>query len=201
MSSSLQVVFDLGGVLIDWNPRYLYRKLIDDADEMEDFLAQICSPEWILQSDAGRPLSDCVEELAARHPDKASLIRAYRDRWPEMLEGWLDGTVDTLAALKAKGVPLYVLSNWSRETWPRALEAFDFLDWFDGLVVSGLEGVAKPDAEIYRRLEPLGVRLEDAVFIDDRADNIETAEALGMTGIHFTGAAALDRRLEQLGLL
>ena len=118
-----------------------------------------------------------------------------------MLEGWLDGTVDTLAALKAKGVPLYVLSNWSRETWPRALEAFDFLDWFDGLVVSGLEGVAKPDAEIYRRLEPLGVRLEDAVFIDDRADNIETAEALGMTGIHFTGAAALDRRLEQLGLL
>ncbi len=201
MTAPTQVVFDLGGVLVDWNPRYLYCKLFDDADDMEAFLSEVCSPEWILQSDAGRPLDDCVEELADMHPEKADLIRAYRDRWPEMLEGRLDGTVDTLAALKAKGVPLYVLSNWSRDTWPRALEAFEFLSWFDGLVVSGLEGVAKPDPEIYRRLEPLGVRLDQAVFIDDRADNIEAAEALGMTGIHFTDAAALDRRLRQLGLL
>jgi len=201
MSAAQCVVFDLGGVLVDWNPRYLYRKMFASEAEVEAFLSDIFSHDWILASDAGRPLDDCIAELVARHPDHAAPIRAFRDRWHEMVAGPIAGSVEILRALKLRGVPLYALTNWSRETWPLALELFDFLDWFDGLVVSGLEGVAKPDAGIFYRLENHGVALDNAVFIDDRADNIAAAEALGMTGIHFTGTQALGERLAALNLL
>jgi len=195
------VVFDLGGVLVDWDPRYLYRKIFDTEAEVEAFLRDIFSHDWILASDAGRPLDDCIAELVARHPDYEGPIRAYRDRWHEMVTGPINGTVEILRKLKSDGVALFVLSNWSHDTWPRALEMFEFLDWFDGLVVSGLEGVAKPEAEIFRRLEGHGVDLGRALFIDDRADNIAAAEALGMTGIHFTGAADLSESLSGLKLI
>lgn len=164
MSSIDHVVFDLGGVLVDWDPRYLYRRIFETEAEVETFLRDICSNSWIQQSDAGRPLDDCIAELAARHPEHDGAIRAYRDCWPEMMGGAIAETVDILSELKSREVPLFVLSNWSRDTWPRALALFEFLDWFDGLVVSGLEGVAKPEAEIYRRLEGHGVDLTRAVF-------------------------------------
>ena len=195
------VVFDLGGVLIDWDPRHLYRKLFDDADEMEAFLREVCSPDWIRMSDAGRPLKECVAELAGRHPAQAALIEVFEERWEEMQAGPIQGSVDILRGLKDRGVPLFVLSNFSVDTWPYAKARFDFLDWFEALVVSGFEGVAKPETEIYRRLEGHGVALEEAVFIDDRADNIAAAEALGMTGILFTSAGDLRRQLSALALL
>ena len=201
MTAIDHVVFDLGGVLVDWDPRYLYRQIFDTDLEVEEFLQNICTSAWIMQSDAGRPLDDCIAELVEQHPSQAAAIMAFRDRWSEMVAGPIVGTVEILRRLKDQGVPLYVLSTWSRDTWPRALEMFDFLGWFAGLVVSGLEGVAKPDAEIYHRLKHHGAVLERAVFIDDRADNIAAAEALDMTGIHYQGTDELRARLKTLNLL
>jgi len=201
MSSINYVVFDLGGVLVDWDPRYLYRKIFDSEDEVEAFLRDICNSDWIIQSDAGRPLDDCIADLASEYPEHAWAIRNYRDRWQEMVGGAIEGTVEILRDLKSRDVPLYVLSNWSRDTWPFAVEQFEFLKIFDGLVVSGYEGVAKPEAKIFHRLNDHGVRLDRAVFIDDREDNIAAAEALGMTGIHFTGPDDLAMRLAELRLL
>jgi 2-haloacid dehalogenase len=195
------VVFDLGNVLIDWDPRHLYRQIFDDEERMEQFLRDICSPNWIRQSDAGKPMAQCIAELADQHPDEAEFIELFESRWPEMMRQSIGGSLQILQQLKAQGTPLFVLSNWSADTWPRAVEQFDFLDLFDGLVVSGLKGVAKPEPEIYRRLERFGVDLERAAFIDDRPENIETANTLGMTGILFTEADALAATLSELGLL
>ena len=195
------VVFDLGNVLIDWDPRYLYRRVFDDSDRMEQFLRDVCSPDWIRQSDAGRPLATLIAELTERHPAEADNIALYESHWHEMLREAIDGSLQLLHRLKAQGMPLYVLSNWSAETWPRAVERFDFLELFDGMVISGLEGVAKPEPEIYQRLERFGIALERAVFIDDRLENIKAANALGMTGILFTGPEALAAELSALGLL
>jgi 2-haloacid dehalogenase len=195
------VVFDLGNVLIDWDPRYLYRQIFDDEERVEQFLRDICSPDWIRQSDAGKPLAQCIAELTNQHPHEAEFIELFESRWPEMMRQSIGGSLQILHRLKAQGTLLFVLSNWSADTWPRAVAQFDFLDLFDGLVVSGLEGVAKPEPEIYRRLERFGVNLDRAAFIDDRAENIETANSLGMTGILFTGADALATTLSELGLL
>jgi 2-haloacid dehalogenase len=195
------VVFDLGNVLIDWDPRHLYSRIFDDSDRMERFLRDVCSPDWIRQSDAGRPLAELIAELTDRHPREAGNIALYESHWHEMLREAIDGSLQLLHRLKAQDTPLYVLSNWSAETWPRAVERFDFLELFDGMVISGLEGVAKPDPEIYRRLERFGVALEQAVFIDDRPENIKAANALGMTGILFTGPEALAAELSALDLL
>ncbi len=195
-------VFDLGGVLIDWDPRHLYRKLFDDEAEMEAFLAEVCNGEWNERQDEGRPFAEAVAELTARHPRHRDVIAAYHDRWPEMLGGAIDGTVAILAELRSLGRPLYALSNWSAETFPHARERFAFLAWFGGLVVSGEEGVKKPDPEIFeillRRydLDPAGT-----VFIDDSADNVSAARALGFEAVHFTSAADLRDRLRRLDLL
>jgi 2-haloacid dehalogenase len=195
------VVFDLGNVLIDWDPRHLYSRIFEDSDRMERFLRDVCSPDWIRQSDAGRPLAELIAELTDRHPREAGNIALYESHWHEMLREAIDGSLQLLHRLKAQGTPLYVLSNWSAETWPRAVERFDFLELFDGMLISGLEGVAKPDPEIYRRLERFGIALERAVFIDDRPENIKAANALGMTGILFTGPEALAAELSALDLL
>jgi 2-haloacid dehalogenase len=197
------VVFDLGGVLIDWDPRYLYRKLFPgDEVGMERFLAEVCTNEWNLQQDAGRSWAEATAVLKEQHPEQATLIDAFYHRWPEMIAGPIEGSVAILSELKAAGAPLYALTNWSHETFPIALERFEFMSWFRGIVVSGQEKLIKPDPQIYRLLvDRHGLRPGDIVYIDDNARNAAAATSLGMHGIHFTGPAALRDELISLGLL
>jgi 2-haloacid dehalogenase len=197
------VVFDLGGVLIDWNPRYLYRQLFDgDDDAMEAFLAEVTTQDWNLAQDAGRSWDEAVESLSREHPQHAALIAAYRDRWEETLGDAIAPTVDILAELRSSGVRLFALSNWSAETFPVARPRFPFLEWFEGIVISGEVGITKPDARVYRHLIDQ-YRLEPAttVFIDDNEANVQAARDLGMIAIQFEGSAALRLALDQLGLL
>lgn len=196
------VVFDLGGVLIDWNARHLYRKLFaGDEAGMERFLAEICTNEWNLQQDAGRSFAEGAALLKARHPDQAELIDAFHKRWPETIAGAIDGTVAILRELKNAGTPLYALTNWSHETFIHASQ-FAFMSWFGGVVVSGEEKLIKPDPAIYRLLmDRYGLVPEQMVYIDDNARNADTATALGMHGIHFTSPDALRDELTTLDLL
>lgn len=197
------VIFDLGGVLIDWNPRYLYRKLFDgDEAAMEAFLGSVCTPHWNERQDAGRRFAEAEAELIALHPEKEPLIRAWRLRFGETIRGAIDGTVEVLTELKSRGTPLYALTNWSGETFPTQLPRFAFLHWFRGIVVSGDEGMMKPDPRIFRLLlDRHGLRAGDCVFIDDNAKNAAAADALGIHGIHFRDPASLRRDLGALGLL
>jgi 2-haloacid dehalogenase len=197
------VIFDFGGVLVDWNPRYLYRKLFgDDTAGMERFLAEVCSNEWNLQQDAGRPFAEAVTELAARYPGQADLIRAYHERWEETLAGPIDGSIAILRELKDAGHRLYGLTNWSHETFPFALARFAFFAWFDGIVVSGEERLVKPDPRLFiRLLERYGVDPRGTVFIDDNPPNVDAAIALGMHGIQFRSPEQLRAELVRLGLL
>jgi 2-haloacid dehalogenase len=196
------VVFDLGGVLIDWDPRYLYRQLFDDPDEMESFLAEVTTAEWNAHQDAGRPWADAVEILVAEHPERRELIEAFQRRWPEMLAGEISGTVDVLAELRAAGVRLIALSNWSAEMFPIARARFDFLAWFEGIVISGEVGVNKPDRRIFEHLAAqFEIEPETALFIDDSPANVDAASALGFRVIQFTDATALRLQLVSIGLL
>lgn len=195
------VVFDLGGVLIDWNPRYLYRKLIPDSERMENFLSEVCSTEWRLPFDLGAPMADAIAELAERHPDLRHLIEVYRARWPEMLGGAIDGSGEILEDLRAKVPALYALSNWPAETFPHARARFDFLKWFDGIVISGEVGLKKPDAGIYQLLlERYGIEPSTSLFIDDVPENLAAAEALGLNGLLFTSAGQLRNDLARFDL-
>lgn len=195
------VIFDLGGVLIDWDPRHLYRRLFDDADAMETFLAEVCAPAWNLEQDRGRPWPAAIAELAALHPDKADLIAAYRGRWPEMLNGAIAGTVAILESLDDAGIPLYALTNWSAETYPHAEQLYPFLGRFRAVVVSGRIGLIKPDAAIYHHaIARFGVDPTRTLFIDDSAKNVTGAEAVGLRALRFTGPEALARDLAALGL-
>ena len=197
------VVFDLGGVLIDWNPRYLYRSLFPgDEAAMENFLAQVVTPEWNERQDAGRACSEAVAELISRHPDRADLIEAYYARWEEMLGGSLDDSVALLEALRRRAVPLYGLTNWSKEKFPIARERFDFLDWFEGIVVSGEEGVAKPDPRIFQiLLDRYALDPRNSLFIDDNPFNVEAAQSLGFHIHQFRTPQGLQTALAGYGLL
>ena len=196
------VVFDLGGVLIDWDPRYLYRTLFDDEAEMERFLTEVTTPEWNLAQDAGRSWAEAVETLAALHPERRTLIEAFHLRWPDTLGGPIDGTVVILDELRRNGVRLFALSNWSAETFPVAREQYRFLDWFEGIVVSGEEGIVKPDPRIFELLaERHALDPTSTVFIDDNASNVEAATALEFIGIRFSDPATLRAELETLALL
>ena len=197
------VVFDLGGVLLQWNPRYLYRKLFaGDDDAMEAFLGSVCTEAWNERQDAGRTFADGVAELLPAHADKSELIEAFGRRFDEMIPGAIDGTVEIFHELKRAGVPLYALSNWSAETFPPQRRRFEFLAAFDGIVVSGEEGFIKPDPRIFRiLLERYRIAPDMAVFIDDNPRNAQAASALGIHGIHFRSPEALRRELEALGLL
>lgn len=195
------VIFDLGGVLIDWNPRHLYRKLFADEAEMERFLAEVCTPAWNLEQDRGRPWAQAIAELSARHPEKAELIAAYRGRWPEMLNGAIAGTVALLERLDEAGVPLFALTNWSAETWPHAEQLYPFLARFRAIVVSGRIGLVKPEPAIYRHaLARFGLAPERTLFIDDSAGNVEGARAVGLNAIRFEGPESLARDLARFGL-
>ncbi|MGA8432937.1 MAG: HAD family phosphatase [Candidatus Sulfotelmatobacter sp.] len=203
MADRLVAVFDLGGVLIDYNPRYLYRKLFHgDEEAMEHFLANICTSSWNLQQDAGRSFADACASLKLLHPSQSALIDAWFERYDEMLAGPIAGTVELLAELRTRGVPLYALSNWSAETFPAALKMFDFLQWFRGILLSGEVRLLKPDPEIFRRfLETFSIDPGRVVYIDDLGPNVEAAAALGMHGIRFTDPAALRAELAALGLV
>ena len=197
------VVFDLGGVLIDWNPRYLYRSLFEgDDDAMERFLAEVCSPAWNAEQDSGRPWRVAVDGLIEVHPEHRELIEAYDERWDEMLGGAIEGTVEILAELRLAGLRLAALSNWSAEKFPIARRRYSFLDWLDPIVISGDVGVSKPDERIYRSLLERG-RLDPrtALFIDDSAANVATAVRLGMRARQFSEPAGLRTDLQALGLL
>ena len=196
-------VFDLGGVLINWDPRNLYRKLFaGDESAMEAFLSDVCTVEWNERQDAGRTFAEAVAELLPRHADKIDLIEAFGRRFDEMITGTVAGTVEILADLKHAGVPRYALTNWSAETFPSQRDRFPFLSWFDGIVVSGEEGVIKPDARIFRiLLDRYRIAPDEAVFIDDDPANAAAADALGIQGIHFRSPELLRRELEKLGLL
>lgn len=197
------VIFDLGGVLIDWNPRHLYRKLFPgDEAAMEQFLAAVCTPAWNYGQDRGRLIADAVRELTAEHPQHSGLIAAYYTRFDEMMAGAIADSVAIVAELHARSVPLYGLTNFSAETYPLAVARFEFLRWFRGILVSGEHGVVKPDPAIYRLLvERFGIDPRAAVFIDDVKANAEAAACVGIRGIHFIGAEALRVELAALGLL
>ncbi len=197
------VVFDLGGVLIDWNPRYLYRSVFQGDDgAMERFLSEVATQEWNHQQDAGRPWADAIETLAAEHPEYREAIAAFWHRWVEMLGDAIAPTVEVLAELRATGIRLLALTNWSAETFPLARPRYPFLAWFDGIVVSGEVRLAKPDVRIFRHLiERHGVEASATVFIDDSMPNVEAARGLGLVALHFRGADALRDELVQLGLL
>jgi len=196
------VIFDLGNVLVRWNPRLLYEQLITDADELEQFFETVITNEWIRAQDAGRPFAEGIAVLTARFPHYESEIRAFWERWEEMVPGPIDGSVEILADLKRRRTPLYALTNWSHETFPIARPRFPFFDWFDGIVVSGEIGLLKPHAPIYRHLlERFGLTAENCVFIDDSAANVAGAEAVGMTGLHFQSPDKLREELAELDLL
>jgi 2-haloacid dehalogenase len=195
------VVFDLGNVLVRWDPRFLYRQLLDTDDAVEAFLAEVCTPEWNEAQDRGRPWADGIAEAVARHPEHEALIRAFYDRWDEMCPGLVEGTPEVLAELADARVPLYALSNWSLETFERVRHRFDFLERFDGLVISAAERLVKPEPAIFELLlERYGLVAERTVFIDDAPRNIEAAAALGFLTVPFTDAIRLRRDLEALGL-
>jgi 2-haloacid dehalogenase len=196
------VVFDLGGVLIDWNPRYLFRKLFPDDEEMQHFLAEVCSPEWIARIDAGLSFTDAVAELSAVHPGHAAMIRAFHERWPEMVAGPIEPTVAILEELSRGKVRLFALSNWSAETFPLVAGSFPFLGAFEGVLISGHAGVAKPAPEIFRVfLGRFGLEAGRCLYVDDHQPNVDAAIAVGLDAMRFTDARVLRAELEDRGLL
>ncbi len=189
-------------MLIDWDPRYLYRQLFDDETAMGRFLHEVVSPEWNLRQDEGRPWTDAIGSLATDYPDQRDLIVAFRDRWVEMLGGPIDGTTAVLEELRLAGVRTYALSNWSAETFPLARPMFPFLEWFDGIVLSGEVGIAKPDPRIFQILfERFELEPSATLFIDDSLANVEAAAELGMVAVRFVDADTLRGNLVDLGLL
>jgi 2-haloacid dehalogenase len=194
------VVFDLGGVLIDWNPRHLYRQLFADPDEMEDFLAHVCTVSWHRQHDLGAGIEDSCRQLADRHPGYQDMIMAWAERGEEMAAGQFDEAVAVLEELKATGTRCYALSNMEAETFPIRFERFGFMKSFDGCVISGIEGIAKPDERIFEvllqryDLDPAAI-----LFVDDTRLNVDSARALGMRALHYSSAGQLRRELQALG--
>jgi 2-haloacid dehalogenase len=190
------LIFDLGGVVLDWNPRHLFRTLIPAEADREKFLTEICSPQWNAQMDAGKPSAEAVAELSAEHPDHAGLIRAYWDRWPEMLGGLVPGMAELLADLAADGRDLYAITNFNGEVWPVTRQLFPVLDCFKDVIVSSFERLAKPDRAIFDlALRRFGVAASDCLFIDDVPANVEGARAAGIAAVQFTSAPVLRRLL------
>jgi 2-haloacid dehalogenase len=196
------VVFDLGGVLIEWDPRRMYRTLFDDEADMEQFLATICTSEWNLEQDRGRPVAEATELLTAQFPEHTDLIRAYYGRWEEMLGDLIWDTVAIVDDLHEQGVRLVALTNWSHEEFPAARPRMTFLDHFDGVLVSGEVKLIKPDPAIFELLvDRHRVDPATAVFVDDSPANVASAANLGFDAIHFTSSAQLRADLSARGLL
>ncbi|NNE30595.1 MAG: HAD family phosphatase [Saprospiraceae bacterium] len=197
------ILFDLGGVLIDWNPRHLFRKMFKDVDEMEYFLKEVATSDWNEMQDAGRPFEEAIDILASKFPDYQKYIQAYYYRWPEMLNGSIRETVEILKKLKEElGYPVYALTNWSAQTFPHARDQFNFLGWFEGILVSGEENMKKPDPRIYElTLERFGLKGENTLFIDDSLRNIVAARKCGLRAVQFESPAKLRADLRLLKVI
>jgi 2-haloacid dehalogenase len=197
------IIFDLGAVLIDWNPRHLYRKIYKTEEEITWFLENICTHEWNEKQDAGRSFEEATDELLKKFPEHEFAIRAWYDRWQETMNGPIEGTVKILQAIRdSKKYKLYALTNWSAQTFPWALEQFEFLHWFEGIVVSGHEKTRKPFPEFFQILfDRYRVNPSNALFIDDSMRNIEGAKAVGLPGIWFQSPDQLKNDLQGMGIL
>ena len=197
------IIFDLGGVLIDWNPAYVFDNLIEDEAQRKHFFENVCTAEWNEEQDAGRTIKEANEILIAQHPAWKEHIEAYYGRWEEMLGGPIEETVAIFKELKESGkYKLYALTNWSAETFPKALALYEFLHWFDGRLVSGEERLRKPFPEFYQLLlDRFNIKKEEAIFIDDNLRNAEAAEKFGLETIRFTSPAQLRQALEEKGIL
>jgi 2-haloacid dehalogenase len=196
------VVFDIGNVLVAWDPRNLYRRYFEGReDQMEWFLKNVCTPAWNVEQDRGRSFREAVDLLVKEHPPEwHPMIRAFDEQWHETISGPIEGTVAILKKLKEDETPVYAITNWNQDKFREALERFDFLNSFDGIVVSGDERVLKPDREIFELFfNRYGVAPQSAVFIDDSLHNVEGARAAGMHALHFTSPETLARDLRTLG--
>lgn len=197
------IIFDLGGVLIDWNPEYLYRKIFNDETEMKQFLNTVCTPTWNEEQDGGRLIQEATKTLIQQYPEHEENITAFYSRWPEMLGGEIQETVEIFKELKeSKRFKMYALTNWSAETFPVAQERYPFLQWFDGIVVSGTEKMRKPFPQFYKLLlERYELKAEEVIFIDDNKRNIEAARQLGIDSIPFIDGAHLKSELAKRKIL
>ncbi|WP_262690754.1 HAD family hydrolase [Kordiimonas aestuarii] len=196
------VLFDIGNVFVEWDPRNLYSKLIDDTQELEGFLADVVTLEWHTEHDRGRPFADGVRLLADKYPEYEDLIRAFDERWDETIGNTITGTVDVLEQLSEQGMRTFGLTNFSAEKWPSFCRQYAFTDLFGGVVVSGDEKLVKPDPRIYHvAIERFNLDPELTIYIDDRMDNVRAAEQLGMVGHHFTDANKLANDLRAKGFL
>lgn len=198
MSTIKNIIFDLGGVLIDWNPKYVYRTVFETEAEVEAFLQNICTMEWNVQQDAGRSLSEATQVLTAKYPEWAEQIAAYYGRWEEMLGGPIQANVDVLDRLiQSQKYRILALTNWSAETYPIAQKHYDFLSWFEGVVVSGTEQCIKPDPKIYQILfERYDLTPEECLFIDDNPDNVAASIACGMPAVQYRAGEDLEVTIE-----
>lgn len=196
------IVFDFGGVLVDWNPHHLYDKYFGSREKAEWFLNNICLYSWNLQMDGGKPFAEGVAELQAEHPEWSEAIAIYHTRWIEMMNGEIEGMASVIRRLKMAGYGVYGLTNWSAETFPMVRDTYPVFQEFDGIVVSGEEHLLKPDEAIYRcLLERYALQAEESLFVDDNADNVVGARNVGMKAIQFTSAEELERELKDvLGL-
>ncbi|MBQ4127403.1 MAG: HAD family phosphatase [Alistipes sp.] len=196
------VVFDFGGVLVDWNPHYLYDKYFGSREKADWFLENICRYSWNIQMDAGKPFAEGIAELQREYPEWSEAISIYHSRWIEMMNGQIEGSVDILRRLKSAGYKIYGLTNWSAETFYMICDSYPVFGEFDGMVVSADEHLLKPDPAIYKcLLQRYSLQAEESLFIDDNADNVAGAKAVGMKAVQFVGAQALERTLsEEYGL-
>jgi 2-haloacid dehalogenase len=198
----MNIVFDLGKVLINWDPRHVYREVFNDDRKMEWFLENVCTNDWNLEQDRGRSFDDGVKEATARHPTYAKEIAIYRDRWMDMIPGDIEGTVEILEDLHDQGSALYAITNWNGDTFRATKGRFGFLSLFRDIVVSGDEKLLKPDPAIYHLLAKRNeIKLENSLFIDDSLKNVEGAKAVGMKAHHFTTPESLRTALQGMGVL
>jgi len=196
------IIYDLGGVLIDWNPMYVFEHYFESKDDRDYFFSAICTSAWNEEQDGGRTIAEGTQLLVEQFPEWESAIRDYYGRWTEMIKGPIQESVDLLSDIRSTGqYRLYALTNWSAETFPYALERFDFLSWFEGILVSGEEKTRKPFNDFYLKLlEKYSINKETAIFIDDNLRNVEAAQKLGIKSIPFTDADSLRKSLIQSGI-
>ena len=203
MNNIKAIIFDLGGVLVDWNPDYVFDKLFDDKEKKKHFFENVCTSDWNEEQDAGRSIKEATETLVEMHPEWQTYIEAFYGRWVEMLGGPIHGTVDIFKSLKDEGkYKFYALTNWSAELFPIALEKYDFLHWFDGRVVSGEEKMRKPFPKFYQvLLDRYNLQADEVLFIDDNLRNVHAAEAIGIKSIRFLSPEQLKEDLLKEGVL
>ncbi len=196
------VIFDFGGVIMDWNPRHLYRSYFKTEEEMEYFFANVCTSEWNLQQDAGYPMADATRERVAMFPEYREAIEMFYSCWDRMLQGVIPGSAELVQEVKDAGYGVYGLTNWSNETFPIAYERYPVFSLFEGIVVSGAERINKPDARLYRiLLDRYGLDPEECVFLDDNQANVDAAIALGIRALRFISVDDVRPKLKALGVL